>query len=94
MGDRHLGIDPATKLPDFTGRPRYLLDDQRLDDAGNQTLAEAQQALTRLQRSLTAALFLHERLTKSRIGTIVLGFLGVLTVGFVYEWCKGALEWE
>ena len=24
----------------------------------------------------------------------MLGFLGVLTVGFVYEWCKGALEWE
>ncbi len=22
------------------------------------------------------------------------GFLGVLTVGFVYEWKKGALEWE
>ncbi|MEL6568058.1 MAG: NADH-quinone oxidoreductase subunit A [Pseudomonadota bacterium] len=21
-------------------------------------------------------------------------FLGVLTVGFVYEWCSGALEWE
>jgi len=21
-------------------------------------------------------------------------FLGVLTVGFIYEWCKGALEWE
>jgi NADH-quinone oxidoreductase subunit A len=21
-------------------------------------------------------------------------FLVVLTVGFVYEWCKGALEWE
>ncbi|RYF07701.1 MAG: NADH-quinone oxidoreductase subunit A, partial [Deltaproteobacteria bacterium] len=21
-------------------------------------------------------------------------FLGVLTVGFVYEWMKGALEWE
>ena len=21
-------------------------------------------------------------------------FLGVLTVGFVYEWCKGALDWE
>ena len=21
-------------------------------------------------------------------------FLGVLTVGFVYEWSKGALEWE
>ena len=20
-------------------------------------------------------------------------FLGVLTVGFIYEWCKGALEW-
>ncbi len=24
----------------------------------------------------------------------MIGFLGVLTVGFVYEWCKGALEWE
>jgi NADH-quinone oxidoreductase subunit A len=24
----------------------------------------------------------------------MLGFLGVLTVGFVYEWKKGALEWE
>ena len=21
-------------------------------------------------------------------------FLGVLTIGFVYEWCKGALEWN
>ncbi len=34
----------------------------------------------------------------SRIGLFgflsMLGFLGVLTVGFVYEWCKGALEWE
>ena len=24
----------------------------------------------------------------------MLGFLGVLTVGFVYEWNKGALDWE
>ena len=24
----------------------------------------------------------------------MVGLLGVLTVGFVYEWCKGALEWE
>jgi NADH-quinone oxidoreductase subunit A len=24
----------------------------------------------------------------------MIGFLGVLTVGFVYEWRKGALEWE
>ena len=24
----------------------------------------------------------------------MVGFLGVLTIGFVYEWCKGALEWE
>ena len=34
----------------------------------------------------------------SRIGLTgffsMLGFLGVLTVGFIYEWCKGALEWE
>nr|YP_010338832.1 NADH dehydrogenase subunit 3 [Madagascaria erythrocladioides]UNJ18782.1 NADH dehydrogenase subunit 3 [Madagascaria erythrocladioides] len=21
-------------------------------------------------------------------------FLAILTIGFVYEWCKGALEWE
>jgi NADH-quinone oxidoreductase subunit A len=24
----------------------------------------------------------------------VIVFLGVLTVGFIYEWCKGALEWD
>jgi len=24
----------------------------------------------------------------------MVGFLGVLTVGFVYEWRRGALEWE
>ena len=24
----------------------------------------------------------------------MIAFLGVLTVGFVYEWCKGALDWE
>ena len=24
----------------------------------------------------------------------MMGFLGVLTVGFIYEWCKGALAWE
>jgi NADH-quinone oxidoreductase subunit A len=24
----------------------------------------------------------------------MLAFLGVLTVGFIYEWCRGALEWE
>jgi NADH-quinone oxidoreductase subunit A len=24
----------------------------------------------------------------------MLVFLGVLTVGFIYEWKKGALEWE
>ena len=34
----------------------------------------------------------------SRIGLLgffsMLGFLGVLTVGFIYEWSKGALDWE
>ena len=34
----------------------------------------------------------------SKIGLLgflsMVGFLGVLTVGFVYEWRKGALEWE
>lgn len=24
----------------------------------------------------------------------MIGFLGILTVGFIYEWKKGALEWE
>nr|WP_294559944.1 NADH-quinone oxidoreductase subunit A [uncultured Rhodopila sp.] len=24
----------------------------------------------------------------------MIAFLGVLTAGFIYEWCKGALEWE
>ena len=24
----------------------------------------------------------------------MMGFLGVLTVGFIYEWKKGALDWE
>ncbi|HEY2131564.1 MAG TPA: NADH-quinone oxidoreductase subunit A [Acetobacteraceae bacterium] len=24
----------------------------------------------------------------------MIGFLVVLTVGFIYEWCKGALDWE
>jgi NADH-quinone oxidoreductase subunit A len=24
----------------------------------------------------------------------MIGFLAVLTIGFVYEWKKGALEWE
>jgi hypothetical protein len=27
---RHLGIDPATTLPDFSGRPRYLLEEREL----------------------------------------------------------------
>jgi NADH-quinone oxidoreductase subunit A len=34
----------------------------------------------------------------SRIGLLgffsMLGFLAILTVGFVYEWNKGALDWE
>jgi NADH-quinone oxidoreductase subunit A len=24
----------------------------------------------------------------------MVAFLGILTIGFVYEWKKGALEWE
>ena len=28
------------------------------------------------------------------IGLLVMVFLGVLTIGFAYEWKKGALEWE
>lgn len=34
----------------------------------------------------------------SEIGTFgfwsMMAFLGVLTIGFIYEWKKGALEWE
>ena len=37
-------------------------------------------------------------ITLGRIGLFgfwsMVVFLGVLTVGFIYEWCKGALEWE
>ncbi|CAI3925374.1 NADH:ubiquinone oxidoreductase subunit 3 (chain A) (NuoA) (PDB:3RKO) [Commensalibacter communis] len=37
-------------------------------------------------------------LTLSKIGMFgffsMLAFLVVLTVGFIYEWCKGALEWD
>ncbi len=33
-----------------------------------------------------------------QIGTFgfwsMMGFLGILTIGFIYEWKKGALEWE
>jgi NADH-quinone oxidoreductase subunit A len=33
--------------------------------------------------------------TTGRFGLAVMGvFLGVLVVGFVYEWKKGALEWD
>ena len=30
----------------------------------------------------------------SLIEPVMMAFLGVLTVGFIYEWKKGALEWE
>ncbi len=34
----------------------------------------------------------------SHIGALgfwsMIGFLAVLTIGFIYEWCKGALDWE
>ena len=37
-------------------------------------------------------------ITLSKIGAIgfwsMMFFLGILTIGFVYEWKKGALEWE
>src|SRR5262249_62391971 len=36
--------------------------------------------------------------TLSKIGAFgfwsMMGFLGLLTIGFIYEWKKGALEWE
>ena len=27
---QHLGINPGTTIPDFTGRPRYLLENRRV----------------------------------------------------------------
>ena len=27
---QHLGIDSGTTIPDFTGRPRYLLENRRV----------------------------------------------------------------
>ena len=36
--------------------------------------------------------------TLAKIGAFgfwsMMGFLGILTIGFIYEWKKGALEWE
>lgn len=37
-------------------------------------------------------------ITLGSIGVVgfwsMMGFLGVLTIGFIYEWKKGALDWE
>lgn len=37
-------------------------------------------------------------ITLSKIGALgfwsMMAFLGILTIGFIYEWKKGALEWE
>jgi len=47
---------------------------------------------------LEAAFLFPWAVVLNRIGVFglvsMLVFLGVLTVGFVYEWRKGALEWE
>lgn len=36
--------------------------------------------------------------TLGKIGLVgfwsMMGFLGILTIGFIYEWKKGALDWE
>lgn len=37
-------------------------------------------------------------LSLSKIGLFgflsMIGFLAILTIGFIYEWCKGALDWN
>jgi len=47
---------------------------------------------------LEAAFLFPWSVVQNKIGTFglvsMLVFLGVLTIGFIYEWRKGALEWE
>ena len=47
---------------------------------------------------LEVAFLFHWAVSLADIGVFgflsMLAFLGVLTVGFIYEWCKGALDWE
>ncbi len=47
---------------------------------------------------LEAAFLFPWAIALKRIGTFglvsMLVFLGVLTIGFIYEWRKGALDWE
>ena len=35
-----------------------------------------------------------QRLEGTAAGFIMMIFLGILVIGFIYEWQKGALEWE
>ena len=47
---------------------------------------------------LEIALLIPWAVSLGKIGAFgfwsMMGFLGILTIGFVYEWKKGALEWE
>lgn len=47
---------------------------------------------------LETALLFPWAVSLSRIGLFgflsMMGFLAILTFGFIYEWCKGALDWE
>ena len=53
-------------------------------------------ALFGVSAVITAPLLLVEpmRWVLSSRGILMIVHLGVLTVGFVYEWRKGALEWD
>ena len=49
-------------------------------------------------RALSALVYDQGRITFGGLGWYgfwsMMAFLGVLTIGFVYEWKKGALEWD
>ena len=48
---------------------------------------------TTRRRRQTTPFVISGRFVREGLALVLL-FLAILTVGFVYEWMKGALEWE
>ena len=76
ISSRHMGLHLARNTTHFAGQYCWSLAVTVLPFATVFSLEFTMPAWV----ALLAALFLHERMTKSRLGTIVLGFLGVLVI--------------
>jgi drug/metabolite transporter (DMT)-like permease len=76
ISTRHMGLHAARNTTHFAGQYCWSLAVTVLPFATVFSLEFTMPAWV----ALLAALFLHERMTKSRFGTIVLGFLGVLVI--------------